>query len=142
MLKFYSIILLSVLSVVSCNGQYPKAALDKMYPKAKKVEWQTDRNGNFEAHFKMNGSHYRSDFTLSGVWIETERSIEWDDLPSAVKYTIKKNSDKKQIVELEEVHHHEKGWFYDVEVRKKKKKKKRDLLIAPDGQIIEKEEWK
>lgn len=124
----------------SCGAQHPTEALKEKYPKAKKIDWRTDRNDNFEAHFKMNGSHYRSDFTPAGKWIETERSIDWDELPPSVKHTIKEYADKKQIVELEEVHHHEKGWFYDVEI--KKKKGKRDLVIAPDGQLMDKEEWK
>lgn len=137
----YFIILFSILFATSCGAQDPKKALKEKYPDAKKISWQTDRNGNDEAHYKLNGSHYRSDFTPSGVWIETERSIGWKDLPPAVKHTVKKHADKDEIVELEEVHHHEKGWFYDVEV-KKKKKGKRDLVIAPDGQLIDKEEWK
>jgi hypothetical protein len=137
----YFTLLFSLLLATSCGAQDPNKELKKLYPNAKKVEWNSDRNGNQEAHFKMNGSHYRADFTQSGVWIETERSIEWKDLPPAVKHTVKEHADKDDIVELEEVHHHKKGWFYDVEVEKKKKGK-RDLVIAPDGQLIDKEEWK
>ena len=137
----YTILIVSILFTASCGVQDPKKTLKEKYPDAKKVSWQIDRNGNNEAHFKMNGSHYRSDFTPKGEWIETERSIEWSDLPPAVKHTIKEEADKDDIEELEEVHHHEKGWFYDVEITKKKKGK-RDLVIAPDGQLIDKEKWK
>jgi hypothetical protein len=137
----YFILIFTVLMTSSCSAQDPNKELKNLYPKAKKVEWESDRNGNREAHYKLNGSHYRSDFTPAGKWIETERSIEWKDLPPAVQYTVKKHADKDEIVELEEVHHHKKGWFYDVEVEKKKKGK-RDLVIAPDGQLIDKEEWK
>lgn len=142
MLNYSNLLLiLLITSAVSCNGQTAKESLKEHYPDAKHVEWKSDKHGYDEAHFKMNGSHYRSDFNSAGKWIETERSIEWKDLPSAVKHTIKEYSDKDHIVELEEVHHNEKGWFYDVEV-KKKKKGKRDLVIAPDGQLLDKEEWK
>ena len=59
-----------------------------------------------------------------------------------MKESLDKNAhvEKKHVVEIEEVNHHEKGWFYDVEIRKKKGK--RDIQIAPDGRVIQKEAWK
>ncbi|MFC2175722.1 PepSY-like domain-containing protein [Bacteroidota bacterium] len=140
-MRMYLVIFFIIFFATECFSQTKTQRLKEIYPAAKKEKWSKDRNGNSEAHFKMNGSKYRADFTPSGEWIETERSIKWDDLPPAVRHTIKKYADKDQVVELEEVHHHKKGWFYDVEI-KKKKKGKRDLVIGIDGIIIDKEEWK
>ena len=126
---------------IGCLSQPQDEMLKEVYPDAKEINWRKDKNGNQEAHFKLNGTYYRADFTPDGSWIETERNIKWKELPPAVRYTINKEASKDDIVELEEVNHHEMGWFYDVEV-KKKNKGKRDLVIAPDGQLIRKEKWK
>lgn len=129
-------------TMASCSPQPPLDSLLRLYPDAKDISWNIDRNGNMEANYSINGVKYRSDFNpLTGEWIETERSIKWKDLPKAVTESVLKHADRSQIVELEEVHSRTKGFFYDVEVRKKGKGK-RDLVIAKDGTIIDIEEWK
>ncbi len=137
-----AVFLLSSCFFGGCTAQSPENKLEEKYPEAKKINWRTDRNGNEEAHFTLNGSSYRADFSPDGHWIETERNIKWSELPPAVKESLDKNAhvEKKHVVEIEEVNHHEKGWFYDVEIRKKKGK--RDIQIAPDGRVIQKEAWK
>ncbi len=110
-----------------------KAFIEK-YPGENKPEWRRDRNGNFESHFKKDGTKYRADFTPAGNWIETERSIKKDDLPHAVKKQLKKLYDGYKIVEIEKVDHPAKGLFYDVEL--KKDGEKMDVEFTDNGEII------
>jgi len=102
------------------------------YPGAKKVKWGIDRNNSHEAHFQLDGIKYRGDFDPDGTWIETERSLDWGDLPDAVQDAIKAEYKKNDIVELELTDNAKKGKFYDVELDPKGKKKF-DIEYRADG---------
>ena len=102
------------------------------YPGAKKVKWGKDRNDSFEAHYQLDGVKYRADFNPSGSWIETERSLDWEDLPEALQNAIKEEYKKDDIVELEFTDNANKGEFYDVEIDPKGKKKF-DIEYRADG---------
>jgi len=108
------------------------ASLAAKYPGAKKVKWNRDRNNSHEAHFRLNGVKLRADFNPDGSWIETERSLEWEDLPDEVQAAIKSEYKKDDIVELEFTDNAKKGEFYDVELDPKGKKKF-DIEYRVDG---------
>lgn len=95
-----------------------KETFKAKYPNENDPDWHKDQNGNFESNFKKDGEHYRADFSPSGEWIETERSIKKKDLPEPVKKRLKQDFDDLKIAEIEEVQHHSKGLFYDVEFKK------------------------
>ena len=122
-------------SALSAQGGVPevvtKSMLDK-YPGAKKVKWNRDRNDSHEAHFQLDGIKYRADFNPDGSWIETERSLDWGDLPEAVQDAIKTEYKKDDIVELELTDNAKKGKFYDVEIDPKGEKKF-DIEYRVDG---------
>lgn len=90
-------------------------AFAKKYPDIPVEDWEIDRNGFWEAKFQVDGKEHRADFTEEGLWIETERSIEYDDLPDKVKRAIKIEFGDDEISEIELVDHSSKGRFYDVE---------------------------
>lgn len=123
--------------LASCEGQVPesvKTAFEEKYPGEKHSKWKTDRNGNFESHFKKDGKEYRADFSPQGEWIETERSIKKKELPELVRQILKSDYDDYEIVELEETRHHSKGLFYDVELKKDGKKQDVEFNVA--GKIL------
>ena len=133
--RFYIVVLICLSA--SCQAQVPEAVkigFEKKYPGEKHSKWKVDRNGNFESHFKKDGKEYRADFTPKGEWIETERSIKKKELPELVRQKLKADFDDFEIVELEETRHHEKGLFYDVEL--KKDGKKQDVEFKVNGEII------
>lgn len=137
----YKIFTISLLLIVfSCNqnanSQAPtavKKAFQKKYPGENDPDWHKDAHGNYESHFKIDGIKYRADYNADGSWIETETSIDKDDLPKAIKEKIKKDFDG-DITEIEKVEHHSKGLFYDVEFKQKGKNK--DIEFKSDGTII------
>ncbi|GJM35242.1 MAG: hypothetical protein DHS20C18_42430 [Saprospiraceae bacterium] len=110
------------------------AAFEAKYPGENKPDWQVDRNGNFEAHFKEDGEKFRADFSPSGAWIETERSIKRKELPDAVKEAIEKQYKDIKIVEVEWVDHAQRGIFYDVEF--KEGGRKYDVEFSTQGTIV------
>ena len=111
-----------------------KSTFQKKYPGENDPDWHTDRNGNYESNFKKKGKHYKADFTPAGAWIETERRIKKKELPKAIRKILESEYDAYDIVEIEEVEHHSKGLFYDVEI--KKDGKKQDVEFKKDGTII------
>lgn len=111
-----------------------KKTFQAKYPGENDPDWRKDDNGNFESHFKIDGVKYRADFAPDGKWIETETSIDKDELPKAVKDAIKEKYDDEEITEIEKVMHHSKGTFYDVEF--KQKGKNHDVEFNEAGKII------
>ena len=134
-IQFFIAILL--FSLTGCAQKTPDAvqsAFDKKYPQENSPEWEVDSNGNFEASFKKKGEKYRADFSPEGKWIETERSIKKKDLPEVIQDIIKNEYADEDLVEIEEVDHHSKGRFYDVEF--KAKGKNMDVEFNAKGQVI------
>ncbi len=111
------------------------AAFAAKYPGESSAEWRRDRNDSYEAHFTQEGERMRADFTPAGVWIETERSVKWGDLPQAVQNAIKAEYKKDDIVELEYTENAERGEFYDVEIDPKGGKKF-DVEYRADGSKV------
>ena len=111
------------------------AAFAERYPGEESPDWEVDRNGNYEAQFKQRGQKLRADFTPAGVWVETEMSLKWKDLPGAVQDAIEDEYDRDDIVELEYTHNAEKGRFYDVEIDPKGEKKF-DVEYRGDGKRL------
>ena len=139
--KIIPFLVILIFSMTNCNtaanGQVPEAvktAFKNKYPNENDPDWKTDKNGNFESKFKKNGEHYRADFSPEGKWIETERNIKKKDLPEVVQDKIKDDFDDYKIYEIEEVQHHSKGVFYDVEFKIDGKKK--DIEFNAAGIII------
>lgn len=125
----------------SDDGKIPsvvKSAFESKYPNAKDLEWEIDSNGYFEAQFEENDEKYRADFEKSGKWIETEASIKYKHLPKAVQDAVEREYDKDDVKEVEQVDHHQKGIFYDVEIDEKGKKRF-DVEYNALGEVIGRE---
>ena len=121
----------------ACAQKIPdavKTSFNTKYPNTNVSKWDVDRNGNFEAHFKIKNISYNADFKKDGSWIETETSVDYMDLPESIKAVLKNEYSDWKIVELELVDHHSKGKFYDLEIKKGKVKK--DVEVTEQGQVI------
>lgn len=135
------LILIAIVVLFSCNdtvkGQAPdavKKTFQAKYPGENDPDWHKDSHGYYEANFKIDGIKYRADFKADGTWVETETSIDEDDLPDAIKKVIKEKFDDEKITEVEKVESGTKGLFYDVEFKRKGKNK--DVEFRADGTIL------
>ena len=135
------LILVAVIAAFSCNtsvkGQAPdavKKTFKAKYPGENDPDWHKDDHGYYEANFKIDGVKYRADFNADGTWVETETSIDEDDLPKAIKKIIKEKFGDEKITEVEKVESATKGLFYDVEFKRKGKNK--DVEFRKDGTIL------
>jgi len=135
------IIMIGLLVLFSCNSgiraQAPdavKKTFQAKYPGENDPDWHQDDHGYYEAHFKIDGIKYRADFNADGSWVETETSIDKDELPKAIRDVIKDKFDDEDITEVEKVESASKGTFYDVEFKRKGKNK--DVEFRANGTII------
>ncbi len=65
-----------------------RKAFEQKFPKIKRAIWDNSNVKFWEAEFRMNGNEYSVTFTLQGKWIETEREISKNEIPSNIKTTL------------------------------------------------------
>ena len=104
------LIFLFVLFAAIVNAQIRKIpaevtdAFKERYPHAEKVSWK-DNLTNFEAQFTLNGYKMNADFNSKGEWIDSERKIRFEELPTAVQDGFSKSKytdwEKTDIIELD-----------------------------------------
>ncbi len=134
-LALLTILVWSIASPVLAVPPEVERAFAEKYPDSDADEWEVDVNGYWEAHFRRNALEFRADFTEDGKWVETERSIEFEDLPDEVQRAIKLDFGEDEIAEIEAVDHPRKGAFFDVEFERPGKNL--DIEYKADGQRLE-----
>lgn len=84
----------------------PAAVTDSFslkYPNAENIEWG-DRLTVFEATFQIKDHKYQTSFNSNGNWKKTEKFLEEDEVPSAIKEGLSKSKysdwDVKSNVEV------------------------------------------
>ncbi|MBI3519867.1 MAG: PepSY-like domain-containing protein, partial [Bacteroidetes bacterium] len=91
---------LFVVSVNTINAQklketeVPKSVLTSFQTHFKGVkadEWEKEKNGEYEAEFKMNKAEMSANFSADGTLKETEQEIASSALPKAVTEYVAKN---------------------------------------------------
>jgi hypothetical protein len=88
--------LLISLVAVKSFGQIRKVpaevtdAFKAKYPDAQNVEWK-DKVTFFQAGFKLNDAEMTADFSSKGEWQESDKKMDFDALPDAVKDGFKKS---------------------------------------------------
>lgn len=125
-------------AIVAQSHAVPPAvetAFSEKYPAVAVAKWEVDVNGYWEAGFELHGADHRADFKEDGAWVETERNINFDELPDKVQRAIKLDFGSDEISEIEEVDHPAKGVFYDVEF--KRTGKNLDIEYKEDGTRLE-----
>lgn len=108
---------------------------EQYYPGVEVDKWEQDDKKRWEAKFELNDIKYRADFFEDGSWRETERDIDFLELPYAIRKSIMENFADEELNEIEWVDSPDKGQFFDVEF--KKEGPNMDVVYAPDGTIID-----
>lgn len=68
-----------------------KSAFDAKYPKAEKVNWGIEKQGEYEAEFILNGIEASANFDSKGQFMEFETEIKESELPQTIKTTLAKD---------------------------------------------------
>ncbi|HEU4607416.1 MAG TPA: PepSY-like domain-containing protein [Chitinophagaceae bacterium] len=65
-----------------------KKAFEARFPAASHVHWGKESRKEYEAEFLLNGKPVSANFDLNGKWIETETTINKEELPQPVLASI------------------------------------------------------
>ena len=77
-------------------------AFSSNFMNAKDVRWSMEKNGQYEADFKMNDKKSSAIFDDMGNMVESETTISEDQLPMAVKNAFNKNYPDYKIKRIEQ----------------------------------------
>lgn len=129
----------------------PKAVADALkarFPNATVTECHEEKDGDkvvYDVDFTVGKQKYEAEIAADGTIKEWEKEIEVNSLPKAVRDAIDKKYPKATLKEAEEVYVPKggkdelKGYEVDLVTADKKEM---ELLVAPDGKILEEEEAK
>jgi hypothetical protein len=79
------------------------ATLKQKFPNALKSKWEKEKDGGFEANFKVNGKSLSMTFSSTGEWLETESGIAVSALPAPVVAAFKKEHANATIKAAEKI---------------------------------------
>lgn len=127
----------------------PKAVMDALkskFPKPEITKWTKEtENGKvvYDIEFTQDGRKCEMDIQEDGTIVNIEREIAAKDLPKAVLAAVEKKFPKATLQEIMEVKagKEEKLEGYEI-VLVTADKKKFEIMVAPDGKIVEEEELK
>jgi hypothetical protein len=111
-------------------------AFKAKYPDAQNVEWK-DKVTFFQASFNLNNAEVNADFSPKGEWQQTEKKMDFDALPGAVKDGFKKSKyadwTPGSVTQIEK---HEGDTQYKVYAEKSSIVQKKFLYFNTEGQLV------
>ncbi len=111
-----------------------KAAFKARFPTVTKVDYDHEKNGEYEAEFKMSGVKMSANFTSEGVWRETENVIAVTALPTAVAQSIAAKYPKAAVVGAAKIETSDNGTRYEADL--KTGSKKSEVLFDENGNVV------
>lgn len=111
-----------------------KDAFKKRFPKVTKVRFEKEKNGEYEAGFKVSGMAMSANFTADGTWRETESEIGAAALPATIKQSIAAKYPRAQIVGGAKIETSDKGTLYEADL--KTGLKKSEVVFDENGNVL------
>jgi hypothetical protein len=125
-------------SLISLAGEAPAAvqkSFTEKFPKAEKVKWVKEKDGNYEGAFILGGTEMSATFNAEGKWLETETTIAIKELPKPVSEYVTKNHPKAKITEAAKIQRiSTDAILFEAEI--KDSGKETDLLLTGDGRLV------
>lgn len=121
------------------EAEVPKAVVTSFqthFKGAKADAWDKEKNGEFEAEFKMNKVEMSANFSADGKLMETEEEIATATLPKSATDYVTKNYAGTKIEEAAKITDSTGKVTYEAEV--KKGKEEIELLFDATGIFIKK----
>jgi uncharacterized protein involved in tellurium resistance len=140
--KMRKIIFVALAIIFAYSASYAKIqvsatvikAFEQKFPKATSVKWDKENDHEFEAGFKWNGGKYAANFSDKGEWLETETTIQFNQLPEKVQQAFNKAHKNEKIKAVAKIENSKGEIKYEIEL--KKGKKPVELFYKPDGTEI------
>lgn len=134
-LLFFALIMLSFNAIYGQKGVPASAitALKQKFPEAKKGKWEKEKNGDFEANFKVNGKSMSATFSPTGEWLETESTIPVSALPALVVAAFKKEHGTATIKAADKI---ESANAISYEIEYKDGLKTKEIVYDAQGVVV------
>jgi hypothetical protein len=114
-----------------------KTSFNDKFPNAKKVEWEKEKDTEWEAEFKIDGQEFSAKFSSTGEWMETEQEVKKSEVPSAVLDILDQNFTGYEIEEVESVETpSDKSFEFEIEVDEEEF----EVMIDSNGTLTKKKE--
>ncbi len=110
-------------------------AFKQRFPTVTKVDYDKEKNGEYEAEFKLDGVTMSANFTADGVWRETESEMATSELPPTVSQAIAAKYPKSKIVSAAKIETADRGTLYEADL--KKGWRKSEVLFDVKGNFVE-----
>lgn len=125
---------------MSCSDEsVPQAVQDafsQKFPKAKKVKWEEEGKGVYEAEFFIKKQEMSANFKADGSWLETEMRIKKSDLPAAVIAAISTGFAGYEIEKVEQIEKAGKEMAYEVDLENEATDQEVEVVFSADGKIL------
>ena len=102
------------------------SAFHQKFSNVQELEWEMEKNGEWEAEFEQGGVDMSATFSATGQWLETETEINTTDLPTPVQAALK----GKKVKEAAKILRADGSTVYEAEVKGK------DLLYDAGGTLL------
>jgi hypothetical protein len=135
----FIVVIGTLLFAFSNSAEVPKKvkeAFTMKFPTFKKVSWDEEEEGEWEAEFKLKGVEYSANFLEDGTWMETEHEIKKSAIPAIIKNTLANEFAGYKIDEAE-VSETVEGMYYEFELEKSKHEM--EVSIDMNGKVIKQE---
>ena len=135
---FIALFICSALTTILAQKIPSKAVIDAFenkFPHATKVKWDKENEIEYEAEFIINDVEYSANFTEEGIWLETEKEINYDALPESVKKSFRATYKIEKVKEVAEIETAIGMVKYEIEF--KKGLKTIEVLYPKEGKLIE-----
>lgn len=130
------------ISLAINQTEVPQEVMDAFsmkYPDAKKVDWEMEEEGEYEAEFILEGKKMSANFNSNGQWLQTERAISHQDLPQAVQVAILQEFPGYTTEEAEHLTTPDLPEGYEVELQNKKDDVEIEAVFDSKGSLLKKE---
>ena len=111
-----------------------KTAFKQRFPTVTKVEFEREKNGEYEAGFKMDGLKMSANFTPEGTWKETESEIAATSLPANISKAIATKYPTAKVVGAAKIVTSENGTRYEADL--KTGTKSSEVLFDEAGNLV------
>ena len=126
-----------IISLCSFAGTPPLAvqkAFEQKFPNATKVSWDMENKTEWEADFTFNEKKLSANFSVDGLWVETEQKINVSEFPKAVTDAIQKKYPEWKITEADRTESAKNGLIYEADMKSGTQKK--EVAFKEDGSAI------
>lgn len=129
-----------IVLLFSCSNEPAKVpekvstAFDKMFPGSANIEWEMDDEGIWEVEYNFRGTELESSFNENGEWLETERELEFENIPDNIIKALSLSYKEWKIEEAEFVKRPDLTGY---EINLVKGIEKMEILVDADGMIVD-----